>query len=462
MSMFNSSCGKEKIEEIFKNGDVKLFFVGILGAGMAPLAELLHYLGFKIVGSDRVWNSTAGYLSRLGIKILPQNSLATLEGVSAVVYSLAIDERAREIVLARRRGIPLISRAELLGWIADKYKRRVGVAGSHGKSSTVAIAERIFSASEVEPTVVSGATLSVGESALRKGAEDLFLFEACEYKDSFLCTSPTVAVITGIELDHTDYFKDIEQLKKSFARFASSAERAVINLDCPTARKLAESLGEKALTYGIAEEADYKYEVHSMDADGISFSVRLRDGECLKFKTRAIGSFVVKNATAAVAVADVLGLPHSAIINAVNEYSGISRRLERLSTDCEREVFYDYAHHPTEIREAINSIKSIYGKCTVVFRPHTYSRTASLWNEFVSALGEAEHICLVDIYAARENALQGISSEELAKAIGEKAIYLRAEEVYPYVMKKTSGPVILMGAGEIEIIKKDFLNEKRK
>jgi UDP-N-acetylmuramate--alanine ligase len=395
VSIFNSDFRLEKILSLLKDVEGSVHFIGILGSGMYPLARLLHRRGYKISGSD---DAVGADLDKDGIRITqPRNTLGI--DVVMVIYSLAIDEENPEILCAKARGIPLVSRAQLLGAIMSLFDIRVSVSGSHGKSTVTALIDHILLSSGIAHTTVLGAKLSSGDSFVDGGGE-VFLAEACEYKDSFLRLCPTHQIITSVELDHTDYFKDIESIRASFLQAAMNSRYALINCDDEGASIIAEQLkGEKAdtsLTYGRKTGADYRIGAPSIKGDITSFTVFSKERE-FSLKTSLIGDFNLYNITVAVAAADMLGVDKGDIERAVESFRAIERRMTLISKIGRTSVYYDYAHHPSEIRATVSALKERYGRVTLIFRPHTYSRTASLWWDFVTELGKADFTVLLDI-----------------------------------------------------------------
>lgn len=447
MSSFELNCDVEALGEILKRQGLKIYFIGILGSGMKPLANLAHSLGYRIGGSD-------ARAASLSDALFEKMSVKSVTDAELVVYSFAIASDDPEILLSLSLGIPTVSRAELLGALMRPYRQRVGVSGSHGKSTTSAAIDAIFSHAGVPTTSVIGATLFDG-SDVRVSAADSFVYEACEYRDAFLHFYPTLSVITGIELDHTDYFRSLSHVTDSFYRAAMRSEDAVLlNFDSPVCVDMAGRLiGKRVYSYGRCEGAFYRYVRHSAD----SFSVLKGTEELVKIKMRLIGEYNMSNLTAAIAAADVSGIPTLKIREAAESFGGIERRMQRLCLLDGREVIYDYAHHPSEISVAIDTVKETYGECTVIFRPHTYSRTKALWGEFKAALSKAEFTILVDIYPAREEAIEGITSERLAKEM-ERAVYLPFSSAAEYARRHTVGAIVIMGAGDVDIIKDEILS----
>ena len=324
--------------------------------------------------------------------------------------------------------------------------------------STVAMIDCIFKYAECNHTVLSGADLTIGEP-FRIGGDDLLLYEACEYKDSFLRFLPSIAVALNLDLDHTDYFEDISSIKRSFIKALSKAtEFALINGDDGNLSQISKEIKAKVITFGNGENNNYKYSLISFLDKGFSFNIS-RNGEYLgDFELHIPGSFNIYNATAAIAVAIECGIDVKIVAEAISHYNGIARRLEFLGFRKGREVYYDYAHHPTEIKAVIDALRlSAQGPLTVVFKPHTYSRTRSFWEDFRSALSGADYVILSDIYPAREEAIPDVSSTRLAEAIGERAKYCPDERIIESIDRDTRGRIVLMGAGDLEKIKRNIL-----
>ena len=302
--------------------------------------------------------------------------------------------------------------------------------------------------------MLSGADLS-SDGPLKLGGDNLFVYEACEYKDSFLRFSPTVALALNLELDHTDYFKDIDSLRGSFVRALSRASQlAVLNVDDENLAYVASRLKNKVVTYGQSERSDYRYRMRAFLDGAYAFSVERFGNTVGNFELHLPGMFNVNNAVGAIVTALEYGIDAEAIGRAVAGFRGIGRRLEEVGERFGRPVYYDYAHHPTEIRAAINTLKMLYrDSVTVIFKPHTYTRTASLWEGFRLSLSLADHVILSDIYPAREGPIEGVCSERLAAEIGARAVYLSDADILTHLDTKTYGTIVVMGAGEMEEIK---------
>ncbi len=458
MAKIDKRVSYDKIRKICSTPNARVHFVGIGGVSMYGLARLSLSTGLAVSGSDREESEHTRDLRERGVKVNIGHDGAAVTGAELVVYSHAITDTNPELLCARQLGIPTVSRAEYMGALMERYKTRIGVSGSHGKSTTVAILDSIFSLALTEPTVISGAQLSGGDSVVL-GSDSVFIYEACEYRDSFLDFRPTVALATNLELDHTDYFKSEEAIAESFRRALSLATRfAVINCDDEQLEKIKNHITARVVSFGSGENADYRYLISSFCERGFVFSLSKFGNDIGSFTLNIPGVFNVTNAVGAIVVALEFGIDTEIIRRAVAAFCGIPRRLEMVGGRRGRPVFYDYAHHPTEIAASINTVRSITGgDVTVVFKPHTYSRTKSLWEQFRLALSLADRVILTDIYPARELPIPGVSSLRLAREIGSFATFCPDREVARTVDLSGDGAIILMGAGDMENIKNDVL-----
>ncbi len=437
-----------------------LHFVGVGGVSMYSLARVALRLGATVTGSDRIVSPRTKELSLRGVKIFIGHDGSNVNGAHLVVYSHAISERNSELLAAANLGIPTISRAELLGALMLDYKTRIGISGTHGKSTTVSILDAILSAAMTQPTTLSGAELQHGEP-MRIGRGEILIYEACEYRDSFLSFSPSIAVALNLELDHTDYFPDIKAMRRSYIKALSKATGfALVNLDDEHLSEIIPELRCKVVTFGQGERADWRYLITAFLDDGVEFTLYHHGAKICKLRMNIPGVHNALDAAAAAAIALELGIPSGVVSDALETFRGVPRRLEPVGNHLGRRVFYDYAHHPTEIIAGINTLKLLTGDMiTVVFKPHTFTRTEALWAEFSSALSLADHIVLTDIYPAREKPIPGITSRRLAADIGERAIYAADHEVTQIVDEFTQGAIVVMGAGDTENIKNDLISK---
>ena len=445
MSEYSESLTKSEILRAMSEGGGRVYFIGVGGVSMRSLFCLCRHFGIMASGSDRAGDEFINSLILSGEDIVIGERDSLPPDTRLIVYSHAIAREHPERLIGRREGIPEVSRDRLLGALMECYEGRIGVSGGHGKSTTTAMIAEIFIDAEKSPTVLSGAPLAKRRLPFVIGSLDWLIYEGCEYKDSFLSFSPTLSVFLNIELDHTDYFKNIEMLSESFLRAMKRAEKILVNADDPRLLSLAIRSGVRTVTFGKAQFADYRYERLKEKGEGLSFRLFYKDTELGVISLGMLGAFNISNAAAAIGAAMEEGIDFTRAAASLSEFHGIERRLEYIGDYTGRALYYDYAHHPTEIRESILALRE-KGAVTVVFRPHTYSRTADLLSGFVSSLSLADSVIMLDIDAVREENVFGISSERVAAEIG--GIYCQSEDMLPTLLEKTEGSIVLMGAGE--------------
>ncbi|MBQ7386693.1 MAG: UDP-N-acetylmuramate--L-alanine ligase [Clostridia bacterium] len=446
----------EKIWKIIRSQGARVHFIGAFGVSMRSLIKLTVGYNVAVSASDRTEDKACfAELKSLGVDIHIGHDATLVDGASLVVYSHAIHEDNPELARTRELAIPAVTRADYLGLLMKDYSNRIGVSGTHGKSTTTAMLDAIFTAAKTRPTVLSGSELPHGDT-MREGERGVMIYEACEYKDSFLRFSPSIAIALNLELDHTDYFKDIFELRESFRRAMSHASSfALVNYDDENLNKIIPEIKTKVVTFGQRVLADYRYVITSFLPIGYEFDILKHGNKLDSFVLNAPGIYNVTNATAAIVTAIEFGIDIETIKRAVASFSGIPRRLEYIGDYHQRPVYYDYAHHPTEIAAVINAVRILtHESVTVVFKPHTYSRTKGLWEEFKHAFMLADHVILNDIYPAREAPIADITSERLAMEIGDTAIYCSDAECEYHVYNDTSGAIIIMGAGDMEYIRR--------
>ena len=453
----------DKIDRVFNVSGSGIHFVGVGGVSMSSLARLSILAGARVSGSDRDLGEHTHILATMGAHIHAGHSPDNIpENTDLVVYSSAISEANPELVRAEELGIPVVSRARFMGALMLEYKHRIGVSGTHGKSTTTAMIDAIFTLAGRNPTTLAGEDIPDVGSPLRVGEKDHLIYEACEYKDAFQMFLPSIAVALNMEMDHVDYYKDEKSLKSSFARAMSRAtDFALINEDDDNLFRIKKKISTRVITFGANESSDYRYNIVSFGDNSYTFSITKLGKTVGIFKVSLMGAFNIINACAAAIVALECGISANIIAEALKNFGGVKRRLERVGAYLGRVVIYDYAHHPTEVSCSINTIRMAYpGEVTVIFRPHTFSRTEYFWREFRQALALADHVVITDIYPARENPIPGVTSENLAKAIGSKAIYAKDSEIVDTVNLHTHGTIIVMGAGDLEDVKNRLIREE--
>ncbi len=461
MSKFNSSQGFEKIKELLSQKDASVHFVGVGGISMYSLFNFTRLGGIKVSGSDKTRSERTEKLIKQGFDVKAPSNIEAVGRSSLLVYSLAVSESDEELRLAEELGIPTVSRAEYLGYLSQEYKTRISVSGSHGKSTVTAMLTKVLTDAGLSPSTLSGAKLNEWREPYIFAGKDYLVFEACEYKDSFLRFTPDISVFLNLELDHTDYFKSFDDISRSFLSAMKRAKRFAVNKDDAALYSLAERSNVPFLSYGIESDADFKARNLKNEGDGYSFFVEKGGDLLAAIRLSVLGRFSVYNALAAFSAAYSIGISPDVIADSLSRFSGIERRLEILGKrKSGAPVIYDYAHHPSEIKSGILAVREYYkGKINVIFKPHTYSRTRDLFDEFVISLLLADRIFISEIDAIREDRIELISSEGLAGAIGDKAKALPDDEILSEI-KDCDGAIIIMGAANLENIKTKITEEE--
>ncbi|MCR5508436.1 MAG: UDP-N-acetylmuramate--L-alanine ligase [Lachnospiraceae bacterium] len=460
---------------------VRVHFIGIGGISMSGLAEILLDRGFEVSGSDRAPSEITGILEEKGIKVFYGQKASNIsDDIKLVVYTAAIHEDNEEFAEAKRRGIPILKRAELLGQIMGNYEVSVAVAGTHGKTTTTSMVTDILMAADLDPTVSVGGMLREIGGNIRIGRSGYFVTEACEYTNSFLSFKPTANIILNIEEDHLDFFKDIEDIRSSFRRFAGLLPKEgilVINSDIDRYKEITDGLECNVLTVSPSEGADAGYTATDVSFDGsgcASFTVirsaeaagicGLEEGAAGRYELKVPGGHNIGNALAAIALAEFLGIDSDKIASGFLAFRGTDRRFQIKGKLGEATVIDDYAHHPTEIRATLSTAANYpHERIICVFQPHTYSRTKAFFDEFVDALKGADIIVLAPIYAARETDTLGISSDmisEALKKIGKESYsFSTFSEIEEFLRKKSckGDLLITMGAGDIVKVGEDLI-----
>ncbi len=475
MALPNTHHGADYIAKLI-GGKKNLFFAGIGGVSMNSLAKISHLRGHNVSGYDRSPSEITQRLEEMGITVYYESDSSHVKDCDALIYTVAMPETTPEYAYAKEHGIPLISRADFLGYIMTGYRHRLGISGTHGKSSTTGMVARILSSAGCDPTVFNGAILKESGSVDMIGGEDFFVFEACEYMDSFLDFNPTSAVLLNLELDHVDYFKSIEQIRDSFAKFMAitgESGSAVINLDCENSVIASEGYIGKKITYSRGNAAaDYCSANENITGGYPEFDVMAHGEVIAHVKLKVTGEHNISNALAAFALCREHGVDTEKIAAGLSSYDGIGRRMEKIcTTSSGADVYTDYAHHPTEIATTLAGARGICkGRLHVVFQPHTFSRTAELFDDFVTSLAGsgADEITLCEIYPARETNVYGISSAMLSdkiSAAGKKCHVARdfADAADYADAASTDGDmIIVMGAGDVIEVAKKFAEKYKK
>lgn len=433
-----------------------VFFIGICGISMSSLALITHTNGIRVGGSDTNDGDMAAKLRENGIEVFIGHSADNVKGYDVIVYTAAIANDNPELVYAKANGIKCIYRADYLGDLMLSYKGRIGVAGMHGKSSVTGMISHVFIEADRDPTVLNGAnTAELGGGAYRIGkSNDGFIFEACEYKDSFLSFHPDTAVLLNLEMDHVDYFHSLEQIKQSFLSYAEKADTVIA---CGNDGDLMDAIKEykgRLITYGIDDETlDFNgYDLKENESGYFVFKISHKGEHLCDVELSVPGKHNAVNAVAAIAAAYIYGIDPKQAAESMLSFKGVSRRNEYKGEKNGVVIYDDYAHHPSEIKASLHGLKKICrGTLWCIYQPHTYSRTAGLFDEFCQAFGDADKLIFADIYAAREKNTFGISSKDLADNI-DGAVYLDSfDKIASYVTEnaKAGDLVVTMGAGDI-------------
>ncbi len=430
-------------------------FIGIGGISQSALARILLSKNIKVSGSDTASSSITQSLKKDGATIYYNHSADNIKGANLVVYTPAIHEDNPEIIEAKRQGIKILNRAELLGKIAEGYSKVISVAGTHGKTTTTGMLTSIFIYAGKNPTVHIGGELPIIGGNLHIGGSEYFITEACEYCDSYLTLKSHASVVLNIQKDHMDYFKTMPRLISSFNAFANNTVDGgyvVTNFIDDNCRKL--KCTKLVLPFGEGGVAE-AINITKNSENCYTYTLKVCGVSMGQISLSVPGLHNVYNSLAATIVALKEGISIDIIKKALSCYTASRRRFQKLGVFGGVEVIHDYAHHPTEIAATISAAKKS-GKLYVVFEPHTYSRTKYLWQEFLKCFKGAEVVILPPIYPAREEPIKNITSSHLARSLckaGQSAVSVASlAEAYSKVtsLAKSGDAILLLGAGSIE------------
>jgi UDP-N-acetylmuramate--alanine ligase len=439
----------------------RVHFIGIGGISMSGIAEILQDKKFPVSGSDAHESDLTRHLAGLGAKIYyGQKAENITDDIAVVVYTAAIHPDNPEFAEAKRRNLPMLTRAELLGQIMRHYDNSIAVAGTHGKTTTTSMITEIFLKAKADPTVSVGGMLDSIGGNIRVGGPKYFVMEACEYTNSFLSFFPTLAVILNIQADHLDFFKDLADIRRSFHKFASNVPAGgtlVINGSIENLHEITDGIAAKIVTFGRDRSFDYAADDVTFDDLGKThFTLYIRGEKKGKVHLSIPGEHNVMNALAAIAAADQYGLPLDLVKEALEGFTGTRRRFEKKGVLGGVTIIDDYAHHPQEIEATLRAAQHYpHRELWVVFQPHTYSRTKAFLDGFADALSLADHIVLADIFAARETNTFGVSSEDIVdrlRAKGKDAVFLPTFASIEQYVREHCVPgdlLITMGAGDV-------------
>jgi len=448
-----------------------IHFVGIGGIGMSGIAELLLNLGYAVSGSDQQSSDITLRLEKLGGRIFQGHHADNIIGADVVVASSAIAEVNPEVRRAIEEQIPVVQRAEMLAELMRLKKYGIAIAGSHGKTSTSSLVAAILAEAGLDPTVVIGGKVDcLGGRNARLGDGEFLVAEADESDGSFLKLSPVLEVVTNIDLEHLDYYQDIEHIKETFLRFIKKIPfygAAILCLDDPNIASLLPLLQRRKITYGLTEQADLhgaKIEVRGRSSE---FSVVFHGAELGRVRRNSPGRHTIYNSLAAIAVGLELEIDFAVIAKALSEFEGVQRRLQIKGEEKGVLVIDDYGHHPTEIKATLEAVRDGWPdrRLVVAFQPHRYTRTQGLFEEFTTAFHRADLLVMTDIYAASEQPIAGVTSESLLAAIkqhGQRHTHYHGEisSLSAYLAENVQeGDLVLtLGAGNIVLVGEQLLD----
>ncbi|MEG1687382.1 MAG: UDP-N-acetylmuramate--L-alanine ligase [Angelakisella sp.] len=444
---------RAKTEIKLPEGVRHIHFIGIGGSGMFPIVQILHSQGYQISGSDNNESDIVATERSMGIVVTLGQNAQNLAGADMVVYTAAIMDTNPELMEAQRLGLPLWERAQMLGAISSRYSNAVGVSGTHGKTTVTSMLTQILLEAGRDPSVVIGGKLKVINGYGRAGKTDLFVYEACEFRDHFLQTYPDTAILLNIDNDHMEYFGTLDNAMRSYTQFASSASRVLYNRDDYNTAVAVEPVSCQKYSFGWEEKADF-YPAELVQQDGFTRTFTLmHHGEALtKITLHLPGRHNILNAVAAAAGAWLEGVSGEQIAASLAAFCGAGRRFELVGRKNGITIVDDYAHHPAELEATLRAAGELgFHKVWAVFQPFTFSRTYLLLDDFVSALSLADRVVLSPIMGSREVNTYGVRSADIQQKLENCVCLETFEEIAAYVMKNASEGdlVITLGCGDI-------------
>ena len=438
-----------------------IHFIGIGGIGMSGIAELLHSLKFIVTGSDLNSSDRTKYLSNLGIDIKIGHSNRNINNPDLVVYSSAIKLDNIEILESQKKSIPVIRRAEMLGELLKLKKTSIAISGTHGKTTTCSMLSSILFEAKLNPTLVIGGIVNNFGSNAISGKGDIIVVEADEFDRSFLSLKPTMGIINNLDLEHTDCYKDIDDLKNTFLTFANALPfYGIIGLclDDNNVKNIINKIKRPYKTFGLTQEADIHVEDIQYSGFNSNFKLFNNNKFLIDISLPSPGKHNIQNSLAAITIALELGINIKVIRKGLKKYNGVKRRLEVTHSLDNGTIFIDdYAHHPSEVEASISAIKkSFTNRVVTIFQPHLYSRTLNFYNDFAKALSLSDVLILLDIYPAREKPINNVSSKLIYNEMVKnnyKDIFLNNDiSILPEMINKIhkNGDIIItMGAGDV-------------
>jgi len=444
-----------------------IHFVGIGGVGMSGIAEVLNNLGYRVSGSDVKSSEITRRLQAAGVKVHDGHAAAHARGAQVVVVSSAVSNGNPEVAEARRRGVPVVLRAQMLAELA-RMKKTVTVAGTHGKTTTTSMVAMALRAAGADPTIIVGGRLKNIQSNAKLGVGEYLVAEADESDGSFLFLTPLVAVVTNVDDDHMDHYKTMAALEDAFAAHLQKLPfygAAVLCADDARLMSVRARVTRRVVTFGVSAAAEWRAKNVRMTKDGSTCDVHRRGRKVLTLRLRVPGRHNVSNALGALAAGHFLGFDLKKLARGLSEFRGVGRRLDRLGAAGGVEFVDDYGHHPTEVRTTLAAVAGLWkaGRVIVVFQPHRYSRTKLLAKQFGPALAAADRVYVMDVYAAGEKPMKGVSARLIVdaarKAGVDAAPFPGALELAKQL--KPGDVVLTLGAGDVWKVGEDLLRRRR-
>ena len=459
MSNF-SYYAPDKINRILSEED-NVYFIGIGGVSMSSLAEISKKKVSRVAGSDRTLSPVTEALEAEGIKVYEGHHAENCRDYTVFVYNSAIHEDNPEYKYAKENGCPLIRRADFLGYVVTFFKQSVGVAGTHGKSTSTAMLASALIEAGLDPTVLNGAVMRDINSSYRRGGDGVLCFEACEYTDSFLSFYPQTALVLNIGFDHADYFKNADAYTESFKKYIGQSPSAVVNVDSTNCKKAIEGYTGKLIKCGMSKNADVYAENLRTDGKYPEFDAIYKGKKYAHIKLGVFGIHNVYNALCCIGACVLLGVDGKSAAKGIAKFKGVARRFELRGKCNGAEIYDDYAHHPDEIEATLKTAREqTEGKLYVAFQPHTYSRTAEFYDGFINAFKDCDEVIFCDIYAARETDTLGMSAEKLA-ADTKNGVYkgdFKNVAAYLKTVLRKGDAAVIMGAGNLNSIIPDLIS----
>lgn len=451
-----------------------IHFIGIGGISMSGLAQLLIAKGYKVSGSDRSESKIINHLREIGAKIYIGQRKENITNPDLVVYTDAILEDNEELTAAKSVGCPVVTRGVFLGALMRNYKNSIAVSGSHGKSTTTSMISKILMHSDVDATILLGGELDEMKGNVRVGSEDYLVTEACEYKGNIRYYYPQTLIVLNIDEDHLDYYKDLNDIVNTFKEYLSNQDEnslTITNLNEENNKLIFDSVKGRLITYAQEnEDADYNAINIKFDEVGRpNFDLRFPDGSIEHFELGVIGRHNINNAMASIISTHENGIPVETIKNNLVKYTGLDRRMQIIGFVDDATIMTDYGHHPSEIQVTLDALaEHTKGKLICVWQPHTYSRTKTLFNDFLNCFDSADEVIVTDIYAAREKFDSTIHSKDVVDALNKKGINAKYigefEDARDYIYKEINKNdlVLTTGCGNPDVLARMIVEDQNK